>query len=130
MGNVQAYHGIIEHLKQQKDHLGMNISVLSERSGVSEPTVQRILSGKHPSAHFAHVLAIAQALGVDLGARVAIDAETMRREQAKKKAETIMRLVRGNSALEGQGLSPAAYQNMLHKTMNELLSGSKQALWG
>lgn len=119
---------IINQLKLQKKYLGVGCAVIAQKSGVSEPTINRILSGKHPSAHFSHVLAIAEVLGVDLGAR-AKDPELMKREQATKKAKQIMRLVRGNSALEGTATSNDAYKRMINKTVSELMAGSTRALW-
>ncbi len=119
---------IIEQLNVQKKDLGMTNAVLAGRSGVSEPTVVRILSGKHSSAHFDHVLAIADVLGVDLNLQRR-DPEVMKRKQAMRKASDIMRLVRGNSALEATETSGEAYKRMLNKTVNELMAGSSRTLW-
>ena len=63
MKNRIAYTEIINKLNRQKERLGMTNPVLAERSGVSQPTIQRILSGKSPSVHFDHILAIADILG-------------------------------------------------------------------
>lgn len=120
---------IINQLNIQKKRLGMSNGVIAQRSGVSEPTVTRILSGQHSSAHFDHVLAIASILGIDLAIGRIEDPEVMKREQAEEKAEQIMRLVRGNSALEATEIGPEAFQHMRNKTVNELLVGSKRALW-
>jgi transcriptional regulator with XRE-family HTH domain len=120
---------IIEELNIQKKDLGMSNAVIAQRSGVSEPTVTRILSGKHPSAHFDHVMSIAAALGVDVSVLRKADPEVMRHNQAVLKARQIMRLVRGNSALEATKTSKEAFQRMLNKTINELMAGSKRALW-
>lgn len=120
---------IIQKMNIQKKELGISNAVIADKSGVSEPTVARILSGKNPSAHFDHVLAIANILGVDINVRGAQDPTIMKREQAKKKAEKIMKLVRGNSALEATETSREAYQRMLNKTVEELMAGSKRALW-
>lgn len=128
MKNIVSNEKIINQLKLQKKYLGVSCAVIAQKSGVSEPTVNRILSGKHPSAHFSHVLAIAEVLGVDLGAR-AKDPEVMKREQAIKKAKQIMKLVRGNSALEATATSQDTYKRMINKTVNELMAGSTRALW-
>ena len=128
MKNIVSNEKIINQLKLQKKYLGVSCAVIAQKSGVSEPTINRILSGKHQSAHFSHVLAIAEVLGVDLGARVK-DPEVMKRKQAIKKAKQIMRLVRGNSALEGTATSLEAYKRMMNKTVNELMAGSTRALW-
>ena len=120
--------GLIETMKRQKKALGMTNAVIASRSGLSEPTVVRILSG-HAGAHFDHVLAIAKVLGVDLNARTT-DPEKILKRQAHYKAEMIMRLVRGNSALEATETDAGAYRSMLRKTVRELLGGSRRALWG
>jgi len=120
---------IVEQLNIQKTHLGMSIAVIAQRSDVSEPTITRILSGKHHSAHFDHVMAIADVLGVDVSVCRTQDPEIMKRKQAMQKAQHIMKLVRGNSALEATETSQEAYKRMLNKTVNELMAGSKRALW-
>lgn len=120
---------VIEQINIQKKELGISNAIIAEQSGVSVATVARILSGNHPSAHFDHVYAIASVLGVSLVAQSAIDPEIMKREQAEKKAKQIMKLVRGNSALEATETSQETYQRMLNKTINELMAGPKRALW-
>ena len=129
MKRVISSEGIINQLNLQKKHLGVSCAVISQKSGVSEPTINRILSGKHTSAHFDHVLAVAHVLGVDLGAKATKDPEIMKRDQAIMKAKQIMRLVRGNSALESTETSQEAYKRMINKTVNELMAGSTRALW-
>jgi len=120
---------IIQQMNVQKKDLGITNAVIAHRSGVSEPTVARILSGKHQSAHFDHVLAIADVLGVDIGVKRTKDPEDMKVKQAKRKAADIMRLVRGNSALESTETSKEAQQRMLNKTVRELMAGSPRTLW-
>jgi len=120
---------LIEQLIIQKKDLGMTNEVIAQRSGVSEPTVVRILSGKHPSAHFDHVLAISEVLGVRVGIERRKNPEHMKLAQAKKKAADIMKLVRGNSALEATETSHEAYRRMESKTVSELMAGPKRMLW-
>lgn len=123
------YSRIISSLNLQKEYTGMHFAVLSQKTGISEVTIKRILSGRHPSAHFDHVLSIAAALGVTIEAKITEDAETLRRRQAEQKAKHLMKLVRGNNALEGQSLSRVAYKRMVDKTALQLLSGPKKRLW-
>ncbi len=56
-----------DRLNQRRQELGLIVETLAKRSGVSRPTVQRILSGSNPTASFANVLAIAEALGLSYG---------------------------------------------------------------
>ena len=50
-------------LDRRRRELGLTFAALSSRSGVSEPTVKRILGGRLGEASFTHVVAIARALG-------------------------------------------------------------------
>jgi len=130
MKRSTSYKDIINTLNLQKEYLGIGHAMLANKTGVSAPTIKRILSGKKASAHFDHVLSLAQALGVDLRAKIIDDAEKIRRQQATQQALIIMKLVRGNAALEGHKLGRMAYKRMLEKTIYELLSGPEKKLWG
>lgn len=81
---MQDYETIVAHLNRQRRALGMGIDVIAKRSGVSKPTVQRILSARQPNASFEHVASIARALGAVLGVARMSDARDMRREQATR----------------------------------------------
>ncbi len=129
MKTEHTFEKVITELNLQKDRLGISYRAISKRTDISEATLQRIFSGNHKTTHFAHMLLIADVLGVDIMARIARSAEDIRKEQAEKKADYLIRLIKGNSALEGQGSSPKAYRRMKDKTVNELLSGSKRLLW-
>lgn len=106
----------------------MTFAALAARSGVSEPTVKRILGGHPGEASFANVAAVAAALGAPLEL-AAIDVEEFRRRQARAKAEAIARLVQGTSALEAQAVDRAAYERLVERTYHELLAGSGRRLW-
>lgn len=129
MKQQQSYKDIINALNLQKEHLGISHAVLAKRTDLSLITIKRILSGRGSSAHFGHVLSLAEVLGVDFQAHVMADAESLRRKQAERKAQKLIKLVRGNSALEGQGLSSVSYKRMFEKTVQELLSGPRKKLW-
>lgn len=120
---------LFEKLENRRRELGLSQSVLAERSGVSLPTIQRILSGHHPAASFENTLAIAQALGMQLEAVPVIPAEEVLEQQARKKAERLVRMVQGTSALEAQGVSARHVGQMVKKTVQELLAGSRRRLW-
>ena len=92
------FNEMISMLNLQKRRLGISFATLSEKTGISEPTLKRIFSGKHTTSHMDHFLILTDTLGVDLSMRVT-DPEKLRRLQAEKKAKEIMELVRGNSAL-------------------------------
>jgi hypothetical protein len=58
-----------------------------------------------------------------------VDAETLCEREAARKAEALVNLVQGTSALEAQGLGPDALREMKDRTVHELLAGSRRMLW-
>jgi len=106
----------------------MSYSVLAARSGVSEPTVKRILGGRHAEASFANVAAVASALGASLDIAQA-DPDELCRQQARRKAERIARLVQGTSALESQAVDADSYRRLVERSYHQLLAGSRRRLW-
>jgi len=118
----------IDRLRQRRQALRMTFAALSQRSGVSVPTTKRILTGRAKGASFAHVQAIAEALGMTLQFHER-DVDAMRQEQAKSKAEQIARLVQGTSALEAQAVDTQTYQRLINHSYHELLAGSPRRLW-
>jgi transcriptional regulator with XRE-family HTH domain len=118
----------LDDLEKIRRQLGMSRSTLARRSGVSEATVHRILSGRETSARFDNVLAIASAMGVDLG--FCVDIERLRRREAKEKASRLVDMVQANSGLEGQAVGRGTYRRMVERTTRELLGGSNRRLWG
>lgn len=118
----------IDRLDQRRRDLAMTYAVLAERSGVSEPTIKRILGGHVRDASFGHVAAVATALGVSLEFGET-DLDTLRQEQARKKAVALARLVQGTSALESQAVDSKAFQQLVEKSYHELLAGPARRLW-
>ena len=116
-------------LADRRRQLGMSHAALAAQSGVSEPTVKRILGGKLAEASFENVRAVAEALGVTLAVQE-IDVDELRRRQARGKAERLVRYVQGNSALEGQGVDDATRERLVERTYHELMAGSGRGLWG
>jgi transcriptional regulator with XRE-family HTH domain len=116
-------------LNARRLRLGMSMSVLSVRSGVSLPTAQRILTGKLEHASFRNVSAIAAALGLTAKFLAAMSEEELREEQAEKKARRLVGMVQGTSGLESQAVSNEEFEAMVRRTVHELLSGSNRKLW-
>jgi transcriptional regulator with XRE-family HTH domain len=116
-------------LQERRRELGLSYELLAQRSGVSRPTVQRILSGRYSTASFASIVAIGNALGLELRFASAVTPEQLKREQARKKAKKVAALVQGTCALEGQGVDRSGLEAMVERTTQELLSGSKRRLW-
>src|SRR5262249_52508550 len=68
-------------LQRRRQELGLSYELLAQRSGVSRPTVQRILSGRYPTASFASVVALGYALGLELRLASAVTPQQLKREQ-------------------------------------------------
>lgn len=124
---VQAIN-ILERMGQRRRDLGMTIPDLSRRCGVPISTVKRVLGGED-TASFSAVAAIAEALGVHMESAMEDDIAAMRERQAKAKAQSLVALVQGTSALESQAVPPAQLELMEQRTAAELLSGSGRRLW-
>lgn len=118
-----------EKLEHRRRELGISQSGLAERSGVSLPTVQRILTGRSPAASFENTLAIAHVLGMELDATPTASASEVLELQAREKAKKLVRMVQGTSALEAQGVSKQQITEMIQRTVGELLKGSRRRLW-
>jgi len=120
---------ITDRLDARRRELRMGYAVLAKRSGVSVPTIVRTLSGSNPNASFESVLAIADALGMLIQFQKT-SAGKMLEEQAERKANQLLSIVQGTSALEAQGLDVAAARDMKRQLVHELRAGSPRRLWG
>ena len=120
---------LFEKLEGRRRELGISQAALADRSGVSLPTVHRILSGHGSAASLDNIMAITQVLGMDLEAVPVCDAQEILERQARKKAEKLVRMVQSTSALEAQAVSARQIGQMIKKTIQELLAGSRRRLW-
>lgn len=120
---------LLKDMNQRRRDLGISYELLSKRCGVSRPTVQRILSGRHTAASFANIVAIAESLGLGLRFDTKVDVRKLAQEQAERKATKLVALVQGTSGLEGQAVDEKAVKSMVERTTHELLTGPKRKLW-
>jgi transcriptional regulator with XRE-family HTH domain len=120
---------LLKNLDKRRRDLGLSHELLSKRCGVSRPTVQRILSGRHVAASFANIVAIAESLGLGLRFDTKVEARKLKREQAKRKAKKLVALVQGTCGLEGQAVDEKVVESMVEQTTHELLAGPKRRLW-
>jgi hypothetical protein len=107
----------------------MTYKTLAKRSGISMPTVVRILSSKDPHASFGKVSAIAQALALAVVFQPTATAQEVKEAQAEKKARRLVGLVQGTSGLESQAVAPPELEMMVRQTAHELLAGPPRNLW-
>ena len=106
----------------------MTIPQLARRSGVSTATVSRVLRCE-PTVALGHVCAVAEALGMEVGLRPRVSAESLVRRAAREKARRATALVQATSALEGQGLSKPQFNAMINRTYHELQAAGGKTLW-
>jgi len=120
---------LLKILDKRRRDLGLSYEQLSKRCGVSRPTVQRILSGRHATASFANVVSIAESLGLGVRFDPLLDVRELRREQAERQARKLVALVQGTCGLEGQAVDEKAVESTVEQTTHDLLAGSKRKLW-
>jgi transcriptional regulator with XRE-family HTH domain len=116
-------------LDLRRRELGMAMGTLAKKSGLSLRTVARILSGDHANASWANVMALADVLGIAVELRSIANPEDLRERQAKWKADRLVKMVQGTSALEGQAVDSEKVEQMKRRTVHELLAGSDRKLW-
>lgn len=104
----------------------MSQAALAKRSGVSLPTVQRVLSGNHSTASFASVMAISDALGIEI--EMKSDREYTK-EVATEKARRLVGAVQATSGLEGQAIGPDQLKELIDSAVHTLMAGSRRKLW-
>jgi len=115
----------LEHLRKQ---LGMSCAVVAERAQLGLRTVQRVLSGSERSPELATVSAIASALGASLKLDRP-NVARMKQQRARQKADRLLALTQGTSALEAQAIPQSALSTLRQETIATLLAGSPRRLW-
>ena len=127
-----------DELNARRREAGLSFSSLAELSGVSQPALQRLLGGKVDAPGLTSVASIARVLGIDairllddgsLKFDSSMSVQMLRERQARKKAVRLVGMVQGTSALEGQAVSDADFEEMVERTYHELLGGSNHRLW-
>ena len=121
--------GIGAQLERRRKALRMSHKLLALRSGVSLPTVVRIVHNGGEHATYSNLTAVARALGMDFHLRADFDEQTFAERQAEEKARTIVGMVQGTSALESQAVDSGTYQQMVKQTVHELMAGPRGKLW-
>jgi transcriptional regulator with XRE-family HTH domain len=116
-------------MERRRKMLGISRPCLAQRSSVSLPTVNRILSGGGDRASYRNLRALARALGMDFELRSTASPQEFAERQAQNKAQAIARMVQGTSALEAQAVDTDTYQQIVSQTTHELMAGSRRRLW-
>jgi transcriptional regulator with XRE-family HTH domain len=118
-----------ERLEHRRHALGISKTQLARHSGVSFDTLCQVLGGQIDSVTVANIQAVLSALGAELTVSTVCTSYNLRRRQAIAKAEKIMAMVQGTSALEGQAVDSELRQDMVQRTADELMAGSRRRLW-
>lgn len=123
---------LLKRIADRRERLGMSYAVLAQRSGVSMPTLKRMLhagSGEKHSPRLDCLSAVLEALGMSLTAQPEITVEELRQQEAEAKARRLVGLVQGTSALEAQGLDQKEIERLIAEAQKQLLAGSSRRLW-
>ena len=107
----------------------MPYSVLASRSGVSEPTLKRMLSDGLESASLRNVQAVASAMGISILFQPECTATDYCEKVAEEKAKLLVGMVQGSSALEAQAVAPDFVAEIVRKTVHDLIAGPPRRLW-
>jgi transcriptional regulator with XRE-family HTH domain len=132
MGTIDhnaSLHEIAVKLERRRKALGISRRLLAQRSGVSLPTVTRILSSSTENSTFVNLQSVAHALGMCFEIKNTTNEQDFAEQQAQSKAKKITRLVQGTSALESQAVDDETYQQIIRQTTHELMAGSRRRLW-
>ncbi len=116
-------------LDVRRRHLGMSRAMLARRAKVSIPTVHRILTGKEDAPSVQTVEVLASALGMSIQLVETIDAETLREQQAHRRAARMVGMVQGTMGLEAQALGSREVELLQRRNVHRLLAGSGRRLW-
>jgi transcriptional regulator with XRE-family HTH domain len=121
--------GIGVQMERRRKALGISRPCLARRSGVSLPTVNRILGDGDEHVTYAILKAVARSLGMEIELRNTLSEQDFAEQQAQTKAEAIARMVQGTSALESQAVDADTYRQIVRQTVHDLMAGSRRRLW-
>jgi transcriptional regulator with XRE-family HTH domain len=125
----------LKNLDSRRRELRMSRFALAKRAGLSLPTLNRIFEGQaNPTVET--LFALAGALGVEfrianngIEPRETSTASEFRQSVAEKKAQQLVKIVQGTSALEAQAVAKSDEEDMIRQTVQQLLTGPSRRLW-
>lgn len=126
---MRTYELESQGLEQRRRQLGISRPALAKRSGLSQSTVTRMLSGHLEQASLASVRSLAAAMGIRLATAEEADVQKLREQAAQEKARRLVGLVQGTSALEAQAVDDKSLEQMIRQTVHDLMAGSNRRLW-
>lgn len=118
---------ILGFLGQRRRELRMPISALSERANTSVSTIKRVLAGD-TSVSYSTLCRIAQAMGASFEVN-ARSPRSVIREEAKRKARLVAKMVQGTSAMEAQAVDKETLDRIAQTAEAELVTRLGGMLW-
>jgi len=118
---------ILGFLGQRRRELQMPISALSERANTSVSTIKRVLAGD-TSVSYSTLCRIAQAMGASFEVN-ARSSHSVIREEAKRKARLVAKMVQGTSALEAQAVDKETLDRIEQAAEAKLITRRGGMLW-
>ena len=130
LNNVQKKVSIGQLLALIRRQLKISQRILAKRAKVPQSTISRIESG-HLWTNIITLRKIFDALSCDLFviARPRENLDSIRRKQARIKAEKKVRYLQGTMALEKQELDPKMFSELIEKEEKKLLNSPGFELW-
>ena len=125
------YQKFVNILAERKLKLGMSEALIAERTSLSQPTVHRILSGKHDKAAWNDMIQIAEVLGLISGSMQFkfIPVEDILDNQATMLAKVLVGINQATNQLEAQGLNEDEKEKLIYQSKIKLLAGPRGYLW-
>lgn len=120
---------ILAELERRRRALSMTKTSVARRSGVSLPTVNRMLAGTESNPSLESVQAIAGALGLEIGVQPLQNAREFKQERAKQKARRLVKMVQGTMALESQAVTPDVLDELVGEMADQLVAAGRRRLW-
>lgn len=119
---------ILGFLARRRRELRMPISALAERAGTSVSTVKRVLAGD-TSVSYDTLCRIAGAMGASFKLNARSPSAVIRQE-ARRKAKLVARMVQGTSAMEAQAVDTETLDRIAQATEAKLITRLGGMLWG
>jgi transcriptional regulator with XRE-family HTH domain len=118
---------ILDFLRQRRRELRMPIYALSERANTSVSTVKSVLGG-NASVSYSTLCRIAQAMGASFEVN-ARSSNSVIKEEAKRKARILAKMVQGTSAMEAQAVDKETLDRIAQTAEAELTTHLGSMLW-
>lgn len=120
---LQSTESYSEQIRSLRQLLGMTQAQLAKRASQQERLIRRLETAEETDPQLSTLMKTAQGLGAELIIRFVPKKpiQELLEEQAKKRAEAIIQMSKGSSAMEEQEPSASIVQLQIDKLVEELL---------